>query len=131
MNKGFEFFLGVNRLFQRKTRKIKAIEDFSTYIQLINPEITEYEIAAVLGKPDENRMEFLEKWIKAQQEISSKLVLIVPKSAALNKNWPVAYFSEINNFLNNKGIIPAYIGSKVDAEYIEKIKEKNKCRRCI
>jgi ADP-heptose:LPS heptosyltransferase len=124
LNKGFEFSLGANRLFQRKMRKVKAIEDFSSYIQLVNPEIKEYEIAAVLGNPDENRIGYLEEWIKQQKKISSKLVLIVPKSAALNKNWPAAYFSKINSFLNNKGIIPVYIGSKGDTEYIEKIKGK-------
>jgi len=124
LNKGFEISLGANRLFQRKMRKVKAIEDFSTYIQLVNPELTQYEISAVLGNPDEARKEYLEKWIKQQKEISTKLVFMIPKSAALNKNWPVAYFSEMNRFLNHNGIIPVYIGSKGDAEYIEKIKGK-------
>lgn len=124
LNKGFEISLGANRLFQRKIRKIKAIEDYASYIQLVNPEVIEYEIAALLGNPNEDRKEYLEKWIEEQQKISAKLVLIVPKSAALNKNWPSTYFSEINDFLNNKGIIPVYIGSKGDAEYIEKIKGK-------
>ncbi len=121
LNKGFEISLGANRLFQRKMRKIKAIEDFSTYIQLVNPELSKYEISAVLGKPDENRKEYIEQWVEKQKQISSKLVLIVPKSAALNKNWPVAYFSKINSFLNNNGIIPIYIGSNEDAQYIDKI----------
>ena len=124
LNKGFEISLGANRLFQRKMRKVKAIEDFSTYIQQVNPESTEYEITAVLGNPDEKRIEYLEGWIKEQKKISNKLVLIVPKSAALNKNWPATYFSKINSFLNNKGIIPIYIGSEDDAEYIEKIQGK-------
>lgn len=124
LNKGFEISLGANRLFQRKIRKVKAIEDFSTYIKLVNPEIDEYEISAVLGNPDEDRKEYLEEWMKEQKKISNKLVLIVPKSAALNKNWPIDYFSKINSFLNNKGIVPVYIGSKSDAEYIEKIKGK-------
>lgn len=122
LNKGFEISLGANRLFQRKMRKVKAIEDFSTYIHLVNPELKEYEIAAILGNPDEGRKEYLEGWIKEQKKISEKLILIVPKSAALNKNWPTAYFSEINSFLNDKGIIPVYIGSKSDVEYIEAIK---------
>ncbi|AIF53735.1 glycosyltransferase family 9 protein [Pelosinus sp. UFO1] len=124
LNKGFEISLGASRLFQRKMRKVKAIEDFSTYIQLVNPEVTKYEINAVLGNPDKNRIEYLKEWIEQQKEISSRLVLIVPKSAALNKNWPVAYFSKINSFLNNKGIIPIYIGSKGDIEYIEQIQGK-------
>jgi len=124
LNKGFEISLGASRLFQRKKRKVKAIEDFSSYIQLVNPELTEYEITAILGNPDETRQGYLTKWLQEQKNISSKLVLIVPKSAALNKNWPVAYFSEINSFLNNKGIIPVYIGSKSDAEYIETIQGK-------
>lgn len=122
LNKGFETSFGANRLFPRKMRKVKAIEDFSTYIQLVNPEVTQYEISAVLGNPDEDRKEYLEKWIEEQKKLSKKLVFIIPKSAALNKNWPVAYFSEITKFLNNEGIIPVYIGSKGDAEYIETIK---------
>lgn len=124
LNKGLEISLGANRLFKRKVRKVKAIEDFSTYIQLVNPALAEYEIVAVLGKPNENRKEYIEKWIEEQKQISNKLVLIIPKSAALNKNWPVTYFTEINCFLNEQGIIPVYIGSKSDADYIEEIKGK-------
>ncbi len=122
LNKGFEISLGANRLFQRKIRNVRSIEDFSSYIQLINPEITNYEISAVLGRPDENRLQYIEEWLREQKKISSKLVLIIPKSAALNKNWPVAYFSEINSFFNHKGITPVYIGSKGDAAYIDEIK---------
>lgn len=124
LNKGFEISLGANRLFPRKKRKIRAIEDFSAYIELVNPELTQYEITAILGKPDAQRMDYLEEWLKQQKKTSNKLVLIIPKSAALNKNWPAIYFSAINNLLNKKGIIPVYIGSKGDAEYIEEIEGK-------
>lgn len=121
LNTGLEMSLGANRLFKRKTRKVRAIEDFATYIKLVNPELTNYEITAILGNPDTERMDFLDKWLQEQKKISNKLVFIIPKSAALNKNWPIAYFSEINNFLNTKGITPVYIGSKADVEYIEQI----------
>ncbi|MDF2566176.1 MAG: glycosyl transferase family 9 [Massilibacillus sp.] len=124
LNKGFEISLGANRLFKRKMRKVRAIEDFSAYIQLVNPALTDYEIAAVLGKPNEDRKEYIEQWLQQQKQKSGKIVLIVPKSAALNKNWPITYFSELNRFLNEKGIIPVYIGSKSDADYIDEIKGK-------
>jgi ADP-heptose:LPS heptosyltransferase len=121
VNKGFEISVGASRWFVRKEREIKAIEDYSSYIQLINPEITSYEVEAVLGKPDAIREQYLSDWLAQQKTLTSKLVLVMPKSAAINKNWPITYFTKLNHFLNDRGIIPVYIGSANDAEYIKKI----------
>lgn len=121
LNKGFEISLGANRLFKRKLHKIKAIEDFASYIELVNPQARNYEIKAALGSPDPARHEFLQNWLIEKKKQTRKLVLIIPKSAAVNKNWPVAYFSEINSFLNDAGITPVYIGSNADKDYIETI----------
>ena len=122
LNKGFEISLGANRLFKRKLHKVKAIEDFASYIELINPQAENHEITAVLGNPDNTRTNYLENWLAEHKKITKKLVLVVPKSAALNKNWPTSYFSEINDFLNAEGIIPVYIGSNGDKDYINQIK---------
>ncbi|MCE5286373.1 MAG: glycosyltransferase family 9 protein [Pelosinus sp.] len=124
LNIGLEISLGANRLFKRVNRKVRAIEDYASYIEMINPELNQYEITPILGSPDENREKYLTQWIETQKKITSKLVFIIPKSAALNKNWPLEYFSEINLFLNKKEVVPVYIGSKNDVEYIEKIKGK-------
>lgn len=121
LNKGFEISLGANRLFKRKPHKIRAIEDFSAYIELVCPGLRDDEISAVLGNPDAARKEYIENWLTEQKKISKQLVLVIPKSAALNKNWPVEYFGQINRYLNKKGIIPVYIGSKNDAAYIDTI----------
>lgn len=121
LNKGFEISLGANRLFKRKLHKIRAIEDFASYIELLNPHAQNYEIKAALGNPDLARKKYLQEWLEKQKKQNNKLVLIIPKSAAVNKNWPVDYFSEINNFLNEAGVTPIYIGSNADKEYIETI----------
>lgn len=121
LNKGFEISLGANRLFKRKPHKIRAVEDFAAYIELVCPGLRDYEISAILGNPDAGRREYIENWLEEQKKTSKQLVLMIPKSAALNKNWPKEYFGQINCYLNEKGIIPVYIASKNDAAYIDTI----------
>lgn len=121
LNRGYEISIGANRLFKRKENEPRAMEDYTAYIRLVCPELTSYPISPVLGSPDPGRMYYIEHWLRAQEKRSKQLVLMIPKSAALNKNWPPSYFGELNRCLNEKGIRPAYIGAKSDKDYIEAI----------
>jgi heptosyltransferase-2 len=49
------------------------------------------------------------------------LVLIVPRGLSDNKNWLPEYFTELNEYLNKRGITPVYLGSSSDCEYIDTI----------
>lgn len=121
LNVGKEISIGIKRIFIRKQHELRASEDFGSYIKLLNPAIDYRGIVPRIGNMDEARRDYVNAWLKKILAMSSKLVLIVPRSAADNKNWPRESFAEVNRYLNQHGIVPVYIGAPADKEYIEQI----------
>lgn len=121
LNVGKEMSVGIKRIFIRKQHELRASEDFGSYIKLLSPTIQYKGILPKVGNMDETRAEYVKDWLNKIFAMSKQLVLIVPRSAADNKNWPRESFAELNRYLNQRGVVPAYIGSSADKEYIDQI----------
>lgn len=121
LNVGKEVSLGIRRIFIRKQRALRASEDFSSYIQKLDPKISYAGVKPRIGDMDEARRPFLQDWLACYFKESRALVLIVPRSAADNKNWPIASFGRLNRYLNDRAVIPVYLGAPGDKAYIEQI----------
>lgn len=121
LNWGVEVTLGKWRFFTRKQHRVRAIEDFTSYARLIgiNPDPT--ILRATVGNCDPGRETLIAEWLKYTQQQTQKIVLVVARTAADNKNWNTSHLSKFNTYLNNQGILPVYIGAPVDYDYIEAI----------
>ena len=121
LNKGFEVTIGKKRLFQRPNHEIKAIEDFASYSRLLGIDPQRGELKAEVGAVDTVRAAFVSDWLAEIKKKTSKIILVVPKTAVTHKNWNTGELAKFNIYLNEKGIRPIYIGSNSDRPYIDAI----------
>lgn len=121
LNYGFEITIAKKKIFSRIERLHWAMDDFCSYCQVLGIPFNYGQLKATIGKCDEGRKKIIKEWLDEIRQRSSKIVLVVCKTAANNKNWSIKHLEELNQYLNSYGVIPIYTGSSSDYEYIESI----------
>lgn len=124
LNTGWEITIGKKRLFQRKQRAINAIEDYLSYFGILDDNTSLPVYRPLVGRVDEIGAIKVANWVEKIRSEASRLVLIIPKGVAPNKNWPLAYFGQLTLWLNQKNVIPVYLGGTANQEEIERIEGK-------
>lgn len=121
LNQGFEITICKQKIFKRHNQAESAIADFAAYSRLMGIEFDERKLKPTIGKPEIEQKIKIDEWLAEVRPKTAKLVLIVARTAADIKNWPVIHLSQFNQYLNRHHIVPVYIGSPADDEYIESI----------
>lgn len=127
---GFEISVGGNhrRLFTGKQRAESAIQDYTAFLAYLDSSKPIPDLPPRVGEASESSRQKVADWFAAHQTIADKLILVIPKGLSENKNWEQEYYSEMTTALNHRGIIPVYLGSKQDREYVDAIAgEKINC----
>lgn len=120
-NKGFEVTVGKYRIFIRKKLAQNAILDYTSYLKYLAPNVPIPNIPPLVGSVDNVSINKINNWLQENDFSTKKLILIAARGLSENKNWPPEYFAELNFYLNRQGVIPVYLGSKNDEQYIESI----------
>jgi ADP-heptose:LPS heptosyltransferase len=123
-NVGFEISIGSLRPFPRKQRALRAVVDYSDYIRCLDPLVKTKALAPKVGDIDQNSYQKITVWLNKHEYNRRPLVLIVPRGISPNKNWPVENHNGLNLLLNQQGIIPVYLGSMHDHDYIASFQGK-------
>lgn len=122
LNKGYCVSINRHHFFPRKEMTAKAVEDFSLYAKtLLNINFDKNNLNPRIGACTHERQLQITALVKDIQSTTKKLVLIVPRTAADIKNWNINELGKLNCYLNDNGIIPIYIGSANDSNYIKHI----------
>jgi heptosyltransferase-2 len=121
LNKGFEVTIGKYRIFIRKKLAENAIVDYTSYLKYLDPNARIPSIQPTVGAVDSVSIDKINTWLQKNDFIEKKLVIIAARGLSENKNWPPEHFAEINSYLNKQGIVPVYLGSKNDEQYIDSI----------
>lgn len=121
LNKGFEITVGKHRLFKRQAHSLRAIDDFTSYLNLFNVISRQSLLRPVIGSPNLDRKKYIDNWLEKNQLKTKKFALIAAKTAFDNKNWNVKYLASLNEYLNKQDIVPVYTGGPGDYTYIEAI----------
>ena len=121
LNKGFEFSLGKKHLFARKLLASKAKDDFVSYIKFFDDKFDKNAFKPVIGTVNEERKQSISEWVAEQFNSTKEIVLVAARTAASHKNWSKHHLEKLNAYLNEKGILPVYVGAPGDYDYIESI----------
>jgi ADP-heptose:LPS heptosyltransferase len=121
INKGFEISLGTKRLFNGKRFNERAVLHYTSYIKYLEKDADVPEYLPTIGCTDRSSEEKINTWIQKNNNVTKKLVLVTARGLSDNKNWPPESFTELNFYLNKQGLVPVYLGSKQDADYIDSI----------
>ncbi|SCM83612.1 Glycosyl transferase family 9 [uncultured Sporomusa sp.] len=119
-NKGYGITIGKKRLFSPKPHARRAILDYASYIEYLQPNIHFDNLSPVIGKLDVATYQKIDEWFN-NQSFGAKTVLIVSQGLTENKNWTQAGFSQVTQGLNQQDIIPIYVGSRENEAYINQI----------
>ncbi|WP_378950861.1 glycosyltransferase family 9 protein [Pelosinus sp. sgz500959] len=120
-NKGFEVTIGKYRIFIRKKLAENAILDYTSYLKYLDSTISIPTIQPIVGSVEDGSLDKINTWLQENDFARNKLILIAARGLSENKNWPPEYFAELNVYFNKQGIIPVYLGSKNDEQYIASI----------
>jgi heptosyltransferase-2 len=121
LNRGWEITIGVTRLFKRKQRALHATEDYLSYFRMLDGSTLLPTYRPMVGRVDEMGTRKVANWVEKVRLESSRVVLIFPIGLTPNKNWPLTYFSQLTAWLNQKSIVPIYLGSTNNEETIAAI----------
>jgi heptosyltransferase-2 len=124
LNTGFEITLGKYRIPIRKKLAEKAVLDYTSYLKYVDPNACIPDLRPIIGSLASKSQEKIDHWLQENQFSTRKLVLVVAKGLSENKNWPPEYFAELNFYLNKQHVVPVYLGSKNDENYIASIAGK-------
>lgn len=121
LNRGWEITIGKKRLFARKHRAVNAIEDYLSYFDIFDDSGSLPAYRPMVGRIDAMSNQKITNWVEKVRLESSRIVLIFPIGNSPNKNWPLDYFSQLTIWLNQRNIIPVYLGGVNNQEDIATI----------